>query len=272
MKQHIQYMRAGALTLLMLVNAPVFAVNASPAEIAVLPAYCDAKIGSKPAAADSYWDARLGHGNWIHMHHYCGGLVEMNRYYRQNPADRLPTLERAIWEFDYVLKYTSPDFSLRADAHYNRGKVLLLEGKNGLALGDFQKALELNPGMPAASIELANLYKKQGKKEMALSTLKAALEKSPAHKGLQRNYLEMGGSQTDFAEIQKAAAAPAPLPPAAPKSGDASAKTDAHATVPEGSTTDQAAVIEPKIGNMTNPWCRFCPDDTPDKAAKPEKN
>jgi tetratricopeptide (TPR) repeat protein len=259
-------MIAGVLTMLTLVSTHAHATNnVTAAELATLPPYCDAKIGSQNPSAISHWDKALGHGNWIHMHHYCGGLIELNRYYKVvSAADRKGTLGRAVWEFDYTLNATSPDFSLRADAHFNRGRAQLLLGKDGQALNDFSKALELNHDMPPASIELAKLYKKQGKKDQALATLKSGLLLSPAHKGMRRNYEAMGGNLADIPEskLEPAAqtAAPTPIAAEAPKPSESPADP-----------ATAAPVVEPKIGNKTNPWCRFCPDG-PDETVKPDAN
>ncbi len=241
--------------------SPVYAAIATPAEIAMLPAYCDIKIGSRNQATENYWVQQMGRENWTPLNHYCTGLLAMNRYYGQSRYEQRRTLSGAIWDFDYVLKYTRPDFYLRADFHYNRGKALLLQGKEGPAVGDFQKALELSPGMPSASIELAELYKKRGKKQLALATLKTAVERFPTNKGLRRRYQELGG---DLASIP----ATPPATPAAVKETQAPAvgSGNANDVAPAKSEPDPAVVqskpevIDQKIGNETNPWCRFCPD------------
>lgn len=235
---------------------PAWAANETPAEIAMLPPYCDARIGSRSPETVAYWQARLGRENWIHMHHYCGGLVSLNRYYRQTGASKAGSLRNALWEFNYVLDHTGPGFPMRSDLYYNRGKVLRLQGKDGMALADLEKALELNPGMPAASIELASLYHQAGKKEVALSVLKSALDKLPEHKGLRRKYQEMGGNLTAVDEP------PAITAPAADKVDE----VQAVPVSPESAdpVPPTPSVSEQKIGNQTNPWCRFCPESSAD--------
>ncbi len=259
--QLLRYAGIAGLALSTLVHPPVWAARETPAEIAMLPPYCDAKMGSQSPEAVAYWRARLGHENWIHIHHYCGGLASLNRYYRQSGANRDGSLRNALWEFNYVLDHTGPSFTMRADLYYNRGKVLQLQGKDGAALADLAKALELNPAMPAASIELASLYRKVGKKGLALGVLKAALEKSPEHKGLRRNYQEMGGDLAAISDKPPAEVA-APVEAAA----KASQADTASSKSPEPAPSTPS-VSEQKIGNQTNPWCRFCPDP----AAEPSK-
>lgn len=243
-----------------------FPANAiTDVEFTMLPAYCAVKIRDNDPQAKQYWEAQLGSGNWLHMHHYCGGLAALNRYYGQNAYERGRSLYDAVWEFNYVLKNTKPDFYLRADFHYNRGKALLLQGKAGPALGDFQKALEYSPGMPSASIELADLYKKSGKKEMALATLKTALERFPANKGLRRRYQEMGGDLASIPTTLTPAVQSQPAPVESDKPGNA-VPAQAEPTPPVEQSKPE--VIDQKIGSETNPWCRFCPDPPAPKSDK----
>lgn len=258
--------RVAGVLVFLLPTSPVYAAAATPAEIAMLPAYCDVKIGSRNQETENYWVQQMGRENWTPMNHYCTGLLAMNRYYGQSRYEQRRTLSGAIWDFDYVLKYTQPDFYLRADFHYNRGKALLLQGKEGPAVSDFQKALELSPGMPSASIELAELYKKRGKKDLALTTLKTALERSPTNKGLRRRYREMGG---DLASIPEAPAAvkETQAPAAAP--GNANDGAPAKSEPGPAAVQGKPEAVDQKIGNATNPWCRFCPDPPAPKSEKP---
>lgn len=227
------------------------ATNVTPAELAVLPGYCDAKIGSRNPAAVARWSHELGQKNWDHMHHYCGGLIELNRFYGASAAKRKTILHDAMWEFDYVLKNTQPDFFLRPEMHYNRGRVWELQGNDGEAVMDFQRAIELSPGMPSATMGLADIYKKLGKKEQALAALKSALEQFPDNKGLQRRYVELGG---DLASLKPAA--PADATQAADKAAGTAAEDAPEPAAPSPAT----GAGDAKIGNATNPWCRFCPD------------
>jgi len=264
----IRFLSVVAFPYLMILGSPSHAWDVTPAEFAMLPPYCDAKMNGKSPEAIKYWRAQLGHDNWIHMHHYCGGINDMTRYYRQDAKGRSSSLRRVIWEMNYMLTNTKPDFYLRADMHYYRGKALHLAGRNGEALSDFVKALELSPGMPLASIELATLHKKLGKKNLALDVLRAALDKNPSHKGLRRTYQEMGGDIAAIPETPKADMAPAASLDSAQKpelnqAKDAENPAPASVGAPTSGAdaptgTEQAS--EPKIGSPTNPYCRFCPD------------
>ncbi|PWB59927.1 MAG: hypothetical protein C3F18_00420 [Nitrosomonadales bacterium] len=238
------------------------AANITNAEIAMLPPYCEVKLRSKDPVAIQPWVMQFGHDNWIHMHHYCDALVEMKRAYRLNANERKGALHNAVWQFDYMLSHTQPDFFMRPDFHYGKGLALQLQNNDGAAIAEFQKTLAIKADSIPALTELAKLYTKIGKKDMALSVLKQGLEKSPANKGLRRRFQELGG---DLSTIPEAVAAP-PNESSRPPEGDG--KMAEQAATKAGSTPENnQAVIPPfsgqKIGNKNNPWCRFCTDEPP---------
>ncbi|MFN3715367.1 MAG: tetratricopeptide repeat protein [Thiobacillus sp.] len=238
--------RIGAMVLMCLAAGAAHAAdNTTAQEIAMLPPYCDAKIGKQEPAAVEMWRARMGHDNWIHMHHYCSGLVELNRYYRSARGRQRANLGNAINEFSGMLKAWTPDFYLRAEAHMNRGRALKYSGRDGQALADFEKALELDPGLSPARIDLADLYARLGKKAQALEVLKAGIARDPEKQSLRRRYQELGGDMKALADLKPVPAAPA-------------AEAPADATPPAAKPPVQ--LVEPKIGSPKNPYCRFCPD------------
>ncbi len=253
----------GAALALVVNTSAQAALDTTPDEITTLPAYCDAKMGKQTPASVDYWRAQIGAENWIHMHHYCGGLIELNRYYRSSTGRKKANLRNAVNEFSGMLNAWTPGFYLRPEAHLNRGKALKFMGRNGEALSDFLKALELNPKLASASVELADFYVKQGKKEQALAVLKKGLEQAPATKSLRRRYQELGGD----VKALPVAAAPTGVDPATPVQTEASKPASGEPSRPAEPTSTEAAVVPPagplpeaKIGNKTNPWCRFCPD------------
>lgn len=239
------------------------ALDTTPDEITMLPAYCDAKMGRQTPDAVNYWRSRMGHENWIHMHHYCGGLIELNRYYRSSTGRKKASLHNAVNEFTGMINAFSPDFFLLPEAYLNRGKTFKFMGRDGQALGDFMKALELNPRLAPASIELANLYAKSGKKEQALSVLKKGLEHSPDTKSLRRRYQELGGDLNAIPET--------PVPIAKPLEPVLSEVVSEPSDAAKAIEPDTATVTEQKIGNKSNPWCRFCPVE-PAESSKPTAN
>ena len=246
------------------------AENTTAQDIAMLPPYCDAKMGRQAPEAVAMWREKMGHENWIHMHHYCSGLIELNRYYHGATGRQKANLGSAVNEFSGMIKGWTPDFYLRPEAHLNRGRAYKLMGHAGQALVDFQKALELDPRLAPASIELADLYKKMGKKNEALAVLKSGIEHNPDTKSLRRRYTELGGDpKTLIIPAVPPAAVTEPADPAA-SAGTAkpelakpkATSEDAVQPDPKAEVVEKPPVqlIEPKIGSPKNPYCRFCPD------------
>ncbi len=249
----IRHVLPGVLLALATVTPAQAQMHTTPAEIAMLPAYCDAKIGRKLPESVDYWRDRMRHENWIHIHHYCSGLIELNRYYRSARGRQRANLGNAVNEFSGMLRAWTPDFFLRPEAHLNRGKAYRLMGNQGQALGDFLKALELNPRLTSATTELADLYRKTGKKAEALAVIRQGLEHSPESKSLRRRYQELGGDPKD---IPEKAVEPAVV--------QAEPRVEPEAAASEAASREPVQLIEPKIGNETNPWCRFCPVEASD--------
>lgn len=247
---------------LALMNPANAALDETPADYALLPPYCVVKMGRQAPEAAEALRQQMGHDNWIHLHHYCGGLIELNRYYAGTQGRRKANLGNAVNEFKYVLDRWSPDFYLRADAHLNRGRAYKYIRQDGKALADFQRARELNPRLAPASLELADLYVKIGKKNEALDILKSAIELNPDAKSLRRRYAELGGDPKTLPE----AGSPAAVKPISPNDAERQghpipgAPPAEKASAENSATTPPAKQIEPTIGSPTNPHCRFCPD------------
>ena len=228
----------------------------SPAEMAVLPAYCTAKFneGTNPGPA-KMWRDSMGVG-FIHIHHYCAGLNFVNRARGMGSTDRnrQGTLEAALRNFDYMLTNAPKDFYLRPEILMNRGIALSLMNRTGEAIGDLLQSIEANPAQPRAYLTLAEMYEKQRNRAKALETVTDGLRHNPDIKSLQRRYTELGG-KLPYPEP----AEPAPVAAQADKPGDTSDTPPAAETAsPAASAADSET--PPKIGSPSNPYCRFCPD------------
>jgi tetratricopeptide (TPR) repeat protein len=237
----------------------------SPAEMAALPAYCTAKFneGANPEAA-KVWRENMG-SNFTHIHHYCAGLNFVNRARGMaSDKDKLGTLGAAMTNFDYILQYTQADFYLRPEVLMNRGIALSMLHRDGEAIGELLKSIELDPKQPRAYVTLADLYEKQKNRSKALDTVTAGLRHNPDTKSLQRRYTELGGKLPYPAPVQPAAAADSTAPatvtptPAGADPAGSAAGASATATPTVTPAVDPAAA--PKIGSPKNPYCRFCPD------------
>lgn len=237
-------------------------------EIAMLPAYCATKFKNLPDYG--HWVEVLG-PSFNDVHHYCGALVYLNRYYTDsNPNDRKFFLQDAIGNLDYMISHalpTQPRNVLLPEVHYTKGRVLILAGRASEAVGEFLQAIQLKPDYADPYAALADSYSRIGHKQDALKILGEGLKQVPASRSLARRYRELGGKNPLPAS---------PPPTATPAEGkNAGVKTDANAPVQpavsiptpasEGAATPvaaqpaPAAEDSPKIGSPTNPYCRFCP-------------
>lgn len=244
-------------------TSPALAVDTTskpnPVEMMRLPPYCQVKFSAPTSSAEwKAWRAQIGE-NFIDLHHYCAGLNFMNRYWSARSArDRSFYLERALGNFDYMVKAEKPDFALRVELYSQRGAVNKLLRKPGEAIKDFNTARSIDPRAVKPYLQLADLYVTTKAPARALETLTEGLRHVPDSKALQRRYLELGGKRPFPDPIVAKAAEPRPeqAESAGPAAEPATAVEAGPVPAPAGSTAAPAAIGTPK-----NPYCRFCPPE-----------
>lgn len=92
----------------------------TPAEVAMLPAYCQARL-ARDEAQLSHWNRTFGRTTVLHLHHYCYGLLHMQRANATtNGAQRRRHFGSAVKQFDYVLRHWGPDSPLYQEVQANR--------------------------------------------------------------------------------------------------------------------------------------------------------
>lgn len=231
------------------------------AEMHRLPPYCAVRLNGKRDSPQ--WQAMQSQfgKNFNDMHHYCAGLNFLNnRYYQaRSRSDKSLVLERAEANFNYMRKAALPEFPLRADAYFYHGITLRLMGQPGLAVSDLLQAIEINPGLTKAHLELVSLYRNSKQNSQAMDAVVAGLKRVPDSKALQRHYLELGGKEP-FPEPVSAAVEP-PVAEAVAVQTEAEQMTPAvgeQATAPTHAPAE-ATEAKPEIGAPGNPYCRFCP-------------
>lgn len=229
----------------------------TPAEMPRLPDFCQARFNLQRGSAEwNSWGSRLGE-SFNDIHHYCGGLNYLNRYWgARSKRDKNFYLERALAGMDYLVKSHKPDFPLRAQMYSNRGEVYKLMGRSGEAVKDLNEAIASDPRMVRPYLQLADIHVKGKAASRALETVTEGLRHVPDSTALQRRYLELGGKKP----FPDPLVAKVPEPPAqqdAPASSEEAA-TPATAAVATESAPGEAA---PAIGTPKNPYCRFCPPE-----------
>lgn len=107
-----------------------FPQNPTAAEIAVMPEYCQARLGPNN---DFYqrWNMSMGPEKFVHLHHYCFGLNQMSRVrYTFDKQKRKYILQAAVNEFDYVIRNWPADFVLAKDAQRGKAEAQSLQRLN----------------------------------------------------------------------------------------------------------------------------------------------
>lgn len=245
------------LGMLLAIPSAMAAWKPGPAEMAALPPYCAARFNEGTEAFKT-WRSSMG-SDFIHVHHYCAGLNFLNRARGMSSSKTRGVLGAAVGEFDYVLKHAAPEFPLRAEILMNRGIALSMLKRNGEAVGNLLKAIELDPRQPRAYMALTDLYATSNNRSKALETVTEGLRHNPDTRSLQRRYTELGGKLPYPAAIAPVVAEPVASRPvvdaveASP--ADSAAKAE---TIPE-TVPEESFPTPPPIGSPTNPYCRFCP-------------
>ena len=131
LKTSVQYASVAVLALLL---SPAQAQKAQKAwphmptaeEVAMMPDYCQAKMGGN-AERHQYWNQRMGPDKFVHLHHYCHGLKQMNRFKLTfEKQQRRYILQTAIGEFDYVLRNWPDGFNLKTEAQTRKSEAQAL--------------------------------------------------------------------------------------------------------------------------------------------------
>lgn len=237
--------------------------GATPAEIAVLPPFCKAKLSPDPAD-DAQYSSAIG-PDWLHIHHYCYALTFTNRYY-QDYADK-PTqhddLNQALNNYNYVLSHASPGFWMRPEIHTQKGRLLAAAKHYAEAVSEIEQALKGNPDYAPAYAALSDIYADLGQKSKSLATVEQGLQHVPDNNALQRHYKLLTGKTFVPPPLSAEQAAQKNQPP-----GTSTETPDTQAAMPASAaqanepptSVSQPADAAGKIGSPTNPYCRFCPD------------
>ena len=236
-------------------------------EVKQLPNYCMVKYREQQGDAGARGEGMALMGpQYSNVHHYCGGLNYLNRYYRNmGRRDAGSYLAFAISEFNYMVDHMDPQSPIGAEIFLNRGIAYSLAKNDAKAMSDLQRALSLDPKLARAYITIADQYVKQKNRKKALDVVTEGLRHISDNKALKRRYDELGGKKP-YPEPVVAASPVAPAVPETHEKAEASATThqsgDPEATVNEAGpkAMEQQKTGTTQIGSPKNPYCRFCPD------------
>ena len=170
-----------------------------PREVAALPPYCkhtqlfrDKVPGGDNPAQIERWSRMLG-PTFLHLHHYCWGLMWTNRARFMVGERRLlgSYLQNSIQEFDYVAERAPASFVLLPEILTKKGENLIRLEKGPLGALDLERAIGLKPDYWPPYAALSDYYREAGDLVRARQVLNDGLAKSPGAKPLRSRLAEL---------------------------------------------------------------------------------
>ncbi|MCL4738375.1 MAG: hypothetical protein KJZ81_09210 [Burkholderiaceae bacterium] len=95
-------------------------------ELVLLPKACEARLKGNDEVRRA-WQQQIGRENFLHLHHLCFGLNYNNRARLTFDKKRkLYFLQRAVANFDYVLRHWPADSALRPEAEAGKREAEMM--------------------------------------------------------------------------------------------------------------------------------------------------
>jgi tetratricopeptide (TPR) repeat protein len=165
--------------------------------IYMLPVYCkytqdfrERIPGGNNRAEIDRWTGVMG-PTFNHMHHYCYGLMDMNRAALLSREDRTFNLNNSLAEFDYVIERAPPDFSMLPEIITRKGESLIQLDRAGEGIFEFQRAVKIDPHYVPPYSAASDFYKSTGQLPKAREWLEKGLSAAPNAKALTRRLEEL---------------------------------------------------------------------------------
>lgn len=210
------------------------------AELALIPRYCAyAQSFSMSNTPESkQWATRLGSESFKNIHHYCWGLINLQRAKHSSTpkGQRLFLLSTITGDIQYSIRGAAKGFVLLPEMLTRNGEVYLLRSLPDDANKSFAQARELKPDYWPAYSGWAEFLIYSGKKAEARQLVKAGLEYSPNAKVLREQYRLLGGDPSKIVArvqdhssanaIEESPASPSIEDPNPAKAEATEAKTD----------------------------------------------
>lgn len=165
-----------------------------PSLVLRLPEYCKYTMffnhrvpGGDNRVEAEHWKNIMG-PTFIHMHHYCYGLMASGRaiYLSPDPATRKHNLGVSIGEFDYVIQRAPPGFALLPEILTRKGENLIALGMGPQGVGVLQSAIDMQADYWPPYAAISDYYKDLGAPAKARDWLEKGLAASPNTRALTR--------------------------------------------------------------------------------------
>ncbi|MEW6677484.1 MAG: hypothetical protein AB1421_06145 [Pseudomonadota bacterium] len=228
--------------------------------------------GAEPKWSDYpmlYVEGSSAYAQWFH--HYCWGELDRLRYFAAtNPEKKAKYLKKWMGQIGYSLgeaKEKNNRWSYYNKVRGDLAAAQLESKKYSQAATTAAEVIAAAPEIEAPHSTLIDALIALKKKPEAEAAAVEAMKRFGKKKSLVRRYKALTGKEPDIPDPEPAtvaaAASPAPAPAETPAPPP---EAPAKAAAPDAVPAAQQSVSPPaKIGNETNPYCRFCPDPVPAK-------
>lgn len=151
-------------------------------EWAAWPSYCKARyvttdVGNSSPFANgvsrtevAHWKAAIGDKAFLHVHHYCAGLIYLQRAqtgWKKQPRGYL--LDQALDEATYAYRNVGPTNHMASHFASTMAAVLMEKGEQRLALALVNEVIEKQPHSEQAYVVGAIVFHRAGELEQAYS-------------------------------------------------------------------------------------------------------
>ena len=150
-----------------------------------------------PEAERKLWAQRLGEKDYLHFHHFCAGLIDMNRAAAATgEIERAHYYRRALTNFEYVQRNASRAFAMMPEVNLQKGLALRLLGDHAAAAVELREAITLKQDYTPAYAALADLLVDLGDIDSAKELLRHGLSVAPSSKMLATKLAQIESAET----------------------------------------------------------------------------
>jgi tetratricopeptide (TPR) repeat protein len=153
---------------------------------------------------------------FIHMHHYCLGLMASNRamFLSNTQQERTHNLNVSILEFDYVIVRAPRGYPMLPEFLTKKGESLIRLDRAGEGIVEIKEAIRIKADYSLAYAAMSDYYKGTGELASAREWLEKGLSVTPNAQALLRRLAELDApkdkGKTTSGPARKPAAPPRP--------------------------------------------------------------